>query len=61
MAEEKSEQKKKNERKDNALRRFVLRMTGADKVIGGLQGKTPEEVEAERKQQDEERRKARKR
>lgn len=49
MAEKSEEQKKPKKKKDNALRRFILRATGADKVIGGLEGKTPEEVEAERK------------
>jgi len=49
MPKEKSpEEKKKAKKKDSALRRFLLRATGAENVIGGLEGKTPEETKAER-------------
>lgn len=53
-----AEQEKK-EKKDSALRRFIMRRTQADKVVGGMKRKTPEEVEAERKREDEARRKKR--
>jgi hypothetical protein len=45
------EDKKKAKRKDSALRRFILRVTGANKVNAGLKGQTPEEAEAERKKE----------
>lgn len=56
MPEEKKKEEKPK-RKESALKRFIMRRTGADKVVGGMQGKTPEQVEAERKKQDEARRK----
>ena len=50
MAEQsKEDKKKKGKEKDNALRRFILRRKNADKIIGGLEGKTPAEVEEERR------------
>ena len=58
MAEEKTETKKKNKRKDNALRRFILRRTGADNVVAGLEeGMTPEQAAAEREKQRKNRKK----